>query len=280
VSGRTAPRRQLPGDPRRAAVGGVPEAARAGLATKSVALTVSFGQAAMRLCASSRPRAVGSVTVWTVVPLTMRTRGAVSQPCPCTRLETRTATPPGIGSTSLIVPSVNVATVVEASRVELVCRGNEPSIESRPPSPTHRRPALVGRDADPEVDGTGGEVDAVDAAHRGRVAVRRGRHVERAVGECQRAPDELAAEIGEDAQRPAVVLGAGRQVERVQAAEGVGDVERVRGFVDDAGADDAVAVELLAALGELADVGAPAQGPLRGERRDLARGRRSVRQRR
>jgi hypothetical protein len=76
------------------------------------------------------------------------------------------------------------------------------------------------------------------------------------------------------------VLGAGRQVERVQAAEGVGDVERVRGFVDDAGADDAVAVELLAALGELADVGAPAQGPLRGERRDLARGRRSVRQRR
>ena len=47
-------------------------AARAGFATKSVALTVSFGQAAVRPCASSRPRAVGSVIVWTVVPLTIR----------------------------------------------------------------------------------------------------------------------------------------------------------------------------------------------------------------
>ena len=41
-------------------------AARAGLATKSVALTVSFGQATVRLCASRRPRAVGSVSVWTL----------------------------------------------------------------------------------------------------------------------------------------------------------------------------------------------------------------------
>ena len=108
-------------------------AARAGLATKSVALTVSFGQATVRLCASRRPRAVGSVSVWTLVPWATRMRGAVSHPCPWTRLETRTATPPGIGATSLIVPSMSVATVVEARRVELVCRGSEASSESRPP---------------------------------------------------------------------------------------------------------------------------------------------------
>ena len=117
----------------------------------------------------------------------------------------------------------------------------------------------------------GGEVDPIDAAHRRRVAVRRSGHVDGAVGERQRAPDELAAEVGEDAQRPAVVLGAGGEVERVQPAEGVGDVERVGSLVDDAGADDAVAVELLAALRELTDVDAPAESPVGGERCHLAR---------
>ena len=39
----------------------------------------------------------------------------------------------GIGATSLIVPSVSVATVVEARRVELVYLGSEATIENRPP---------------------------------------------------------------------------------------------------------------------------------------------------
>jgi hypothetical protein len=72
------------------------------------------------------------------------------------------------------------------------------------------------------------------------------------------------------------VLGAGRQVERVQAAEGVGDVEGSRRLVDRAAAEDAVAVELLAARGELPGVGPPEEAPARCKGRDLAGRRRRV----
>jgi hypothetical protein len=84
------------------------------------------------------------------------------------------------------------------------------------------------------------------------------------------------AEVAEDPQRPARVLRAGLEVERMETPEGVGDIERARLLVDRAGADDAVAVELLAGRGELADVRTPTEAAVGGERRHLAGGRRRV----
>src|SRR5262249_20898765 len=144
------------------------------------------------------------------------------------------------------------------------------------PAPDAAAAAVRHGDAEPWGHRLRREVDAVDAAHRRRVAVRRGRDVDGAVGDRERAPDELTPEVAEDADRPAVVLGARLQVERVEAAERVGDVERARLLVDRAGAEDAVAVELLAAVGELADARAPAQVAVQREGGDLARSRRRV----
>jgi hypothetical protein len=162
---------------------------------------------------------------------------------------------------------------VRGDGVERIIRG---AVGGAAPAPDAAAASLCRRDAEPGGDVVRGEVDAVDAAHRRRVAVRRRRHVDGAVGERQRAPDELAPEVGEDAQRPADLLGAGLEVERVEAAEGVGDVEGVGLLVDRARAEDAVAVELPAARGELADVGAPAEAAVGGEGRDLAGRRRRV----
>jgi hypothetical protein len=120
------------------------------------------------------------------------------------------------------------------------------------------------------------EVDPIDAPETRRIAVGGHRHVHRAVDQREARPVELRIGVGVDLHRPARLLLAGRERQRVQPAERVGDVERAGGLVDHAGAGDAVAVELLARLRELADVGLPALEPVPVEGDHQARRRRHV----
>src|SRR5262249_18048178 len=118
--------------------------------------------------------------------------------------------------------------------------------------------------------------DAEDLGHHLPVAVRAGPEVERAVDVRERAPDELAPKVGVDRDRPAGALGSGREVERMDPPERVGDVDRVRREVDRGRARHAVAVDLLADPLELAELDAPADVAVLSERVEDALRRRDV----
>src|SRR5262245_41980935 len=119
------------------------------------------------------------------------------------------------------------------------------------PTPDAAASALLDRHAVPRPDLPRGELDALDTAERRRVAIRGRRDVHGSLRKCHRTPDELATEVREHADWPAGALAARRDVECVEAAEGVGYVERAGSRVDGARAEDSVAVELPARLREL-----------------------------
>src|SRR4029453_1345944 len=84
-----------------------------------------------------------------------------------------------------------------------------------------------------------------------------GAEVERAVHDRQRAPDQFAAEVGVRRDWPARPLGPGREVERVDATERIGGVDRMRCEVDDRRPGHPVAIDLLADALELAELDPP-----------------------
>ena len=148
--------------------------------------------------------------------------------------------------------------------------GGRVECEAAPP-PRPAASALVERNRQPATHGPRREVDAVDAARRsGSVAVGGSRHVHRPAGKCERAPVQLGTDVREETNGPAGPLGAGREREGMQPAERVRDVERPRRLIDHACADDAVAVELRAAVGELPDLVAPEHEAVPVEGDDVA----------
>ena len=149
------------------------------------------------------------------------------------------------------------------------------------PAPDAASAAKLGRDDGPARDPAVGERDADQLALHRQVAVRAGPSVDRAVHEQHRPPDQLAPVVAVEHDRPARALGAGREVERVQPAEGVGDVERARRRVDHRRPRHAPAVRDLRAgrEDEAADVDPPADVAVRGQRVDEARRRGDVHRR-
>ncbi len=104
----------------------------AGCCVKSVACTTSRESLAVMLAASGSPAWRGSVTIRAVAPCATITRGALSQPCPATRFETRAAIPPAIGAALTIVPFAAVATTCADKRAPAAEDGSGPSRRSVP----------------------------------------------------------------------------------------------------------------------------------------------------
>ena len=147
--------------------------------------------------------------------------------------------------------------------VQGVARG---AVREPAPAPDASAAAETARHGDPARDGARGKVDPEDLADHLAVAVRTGPEVDRAVDECERPPHELAPEVAVDGHGPAAVLRSRRQVERVDTAEGVGDVDRVCGEVDHGRPAHAVAVDLLADALQLAQIDSPADIAVLGQR--------------
>ena len=93
-------------------------------------MTVTVVPLTRRRCASGSPSRDGSLIVFTDVPSTTSTRGALSHCWPDTRFESSATTPSAVGCTSRIIPSWTVVSSFEVKRAEEVDRNADVSVAS------------------------------------------------------------------------------------------------------------------------------------------------------
>src|SRR6476661_5466142 len=94
------------------------------------------------------------------------------------------------------------------------------------PAPDAAAAAELGGHDRPGRRAPGRNLDTDELADHRPVAVGASADVDRAADRRKRAPDELRGGVVVDAHRPAWAVAPGHEVERVQQAEAVGDVER------------------------------------------------------
>src|SRR6266540_4137782 len=169
-------------------------------------------------------------------------------------------------------PLAETPSIIRAA-AERVAGGDEEGVTPRAigdsaPAPNASASTEGAGHGPPARDPSRRELDPEDLAHHRPVAVGAGADVHGPIDERECAPDELSTEVCVEPDRPAFVLRSRRQVERVEAAEGIGDVERIRAEVDDRCPGDAVAVDLGADPFQLAELDAPADVAVLGERVD------------